>query len=399
MSSEHESLSDTWISWFCTLRGHEFFCEISKEWIEDSFNLYGLRHEIGPRYDECLDLILDRLSHNKGNKLVMQDACVLYGHIHSRFILTTLGLQAMHHKYNMRDFGRCPRFACHSQPVVPIGLSDRVCQEHVKVYCVRCKQVYEPSYPGVQSVDGAFFGTTFAHLFFMSFDHLLPSDASDEFEPRIFGFRIHSSSPLSPRFIATRSSDSGALVCGTVAPDLLSPGGSMKAGVGLGVRFRAGYRGGGSSGGVGGDGGGGGGTLNDGDDGGAGVAAVHAGTRRGRQPDGSPEQRDGWSGGTIEGTGPARRRRLNGETESAGGPTTSPHSRSPLLAAHQLHRPDDDSVQGGRATARDSDCPVWPDAPPPTSEDLAVASSVPLAPPGLSTEPSAPLRVQVKARP
>lgn len=201
MTSEDESMTGTWISWFCTLRGHEFFCEITKEWIEDGFNLYGLRQEIGPRYDDCLSLILDRFSHGAtSDKLVMQDACLLYGHIHSRYILTSCGLQAMKHKFNMQDFGRCPRFMCHSQPVVPIGLSDRVCQEHVKVYCARCKQIYEPVYPGVQSVDGAFFGTTFPHLFFMSFEQLRPKDCDGEnWVPRVYGFRIHGSSQLGPQ--------------------------------------------------------------------------------------------------------------------------------------------------------------------------------------------------------
>ena len=38
--------SGGWISWFCNLEGHEFFCEIDEEYIKDSFNLYGLKQLI-----------------------------------------------------------------------------------------------------------------------------------------------------------------------------------------------------------------------------------------------------------------------------------------------------------------------------------------------------------------
>lgn len=59
-SSSSDDGDETWIQWFCGLEGHESFCEVDRSYIEDGFNLYGLRHWV-PSMNDSLDVILDRV--------------------------------------------------------------------------------------------------------------------------------------------------------------------------------------------------------------------------------------------------------------------------------------------------------------------------------------------------
>ena len=126
--SEGEDEDTSWISWFCNLRGNEFFCEVDEDYVQDDFNLCGLSGLV-PYYDYALDLILDIESSNgkclssflnydyaldlifffivcvcvhlgdmfteEQNELVESAAEMLYGLIHVRYILTSKGMAAM----------------------------------------------------------------------------------------------------------------------------------------------------------------------------------------------------------------------------------------------------------------------------------------------------------------
>lgn len=188
----------SWISWFCNLRGNEFFCEVDDEYIQDDFNLCGLSSQV-PYYDYALDLILDvESSHSdmfteEQNELVESAAEMLYGLIHVRYILTSKGMAAMLEKYRNCDFSRCPRVYCCGQPCLPVGQSDIPRSSTVKIYCPKCEDIYYPRSKYQGNIDGAYFGTTFPHLFLMTYGHLKPQKAVQNYVPRVFGFKIHKS--------------------------------------------------------------------------------------------------------------------------------------------------------------------------------------------------------------
>lgn len=186
----------SWISWFCNLRGNEFFSEVDDDYIQDDFNLCGLSSQV-PYYDYALDLILDvESSHGdmfteEQNELVESAAEMLYGLIHVRYILTSKGMAAMLEKYKNAEFGRCPRVYCCGQPCLPVGQSDIPRQCTAKIYCPKCEDIYSPRSRFQDNLDGAYFGSTFPHLFLMTYGHLKPQKTSQNYVPRVFGFKVH----------------------------------------------------------------------------------------------------------------------------------------------------------------------------------------------------------------
>ncbi|KAF5344137.1 hypothetical protein D9758_008889 [Tetrapyrgos nigripes] len=220
----------TWISWFCSLPGHEYFCEVTEDFIEDDFNLTGLNTMV-PFWKEAMEMVLDVEPDEDASKIpdvsiVESSAEMLYGLVHQRYILTRAGLQAMVDKYEAGIFGSCPRVYCVGCNVVPCGRSDMPGLDTVKLFCPNCNDIYVPPSSRFQGVDGAFFGTTFAHLFFQTYRELAPAPfwkapstssaspgtffnpnphggqkraAGFVYVPRIYGFKVSERAKSGPR--------------------------------------------------------------------------------------------------------------------------------------------------------------------------------------------------------
>ncbi|XP_068645477.1 putative casein kinase II subunit beta-4 isoform X1 [Aristolochia californica] len=193
--SSSEGDDSTWISWFCGLRGNELLCEVDEDYIQDDFNLCGLQGLV-PYYDYALDLILDNDSLSgemdcEDHNDIESAAELLYGLIHARYILTAKGLNAMHEKYKRAGFGRCPRVFCGGQPCLPVGTSDIPSHDYVKIYCPKCEDLYIPRCKYQSNMDGVFIGTTFPHLYLMTYPSAKPAKPVQTYVPRVFGFKLH----------------------------------------------------------------------------------------------------------------------------------------------------------------------------------------------------------------
>lgn len=225
MSQSSSQSPDSWIGTFCNLVGHEYFAEVSEDFIEDDFNLTGLQAQV-PMYKDALEMILDvepsetnssalseeeeeeeeeeddgilgdeldepPANQNGGSRrqsgisangrrhgrtssdtsVIESSAELLYGLIHARYITSRPGIQQMMEKYELSHFGYCPRVYCNGSKVLPVGLTDTPGQQTVKLFCSSCLDVFTPPNSRFQAVDGAFFGTTFPCLFFMSYPEL-----------------------------------------------------------------------------------------------------------------------------------------------------------------------------------------------------------------------------------
>lgn len=73
-----------------------------------------------------------------------------------------------------------------------LGLSDVAGDKLVKIYCPRCMDVYNPATGSEgMNIDGAYFGTGFPHMVFMTRPEYRPSRPKGRHVSKLYGFRVH----------------------------------------------------------------------------------------------------------------------------------------------------------------------------------------------------------------
>lgn len=97
LSSASSYATSTWISWFLSSKGNEYFCEVDEDYILDRFNLTGLNAEV-QHYPQALDLVTDAMEEEMDQETrdhIEAQGRLLYGLVHARYIITSRGLAKM----------------------------------------------------------------------------------------------------------------------------------------------------------------------------------------------------------------------------------------------------------------------------------------------------------------
>lgn len=195
----------SWINEFCSEPENKFFCTIPFSYIGDSFNRTGILDELGDDIDEeeyraCLNLIQDNtikkcpmvLKSDWNYQKIHSYSEIIYGIIHSRYILSKEGLSKVLNRFYLHKYGYCPRVICDQSPVIPVGIDSEIQKNCVKIFCPKCQDVYEPE-PIYREIDGAYFSTTLPHLLLITYPQIQPEiKKREEYTPRIYGFKIKS---------------------------------------------------------------------------------------------------------------------------------------------------------------------------------------------------------------
>jgi casein kinase II subunit beta len=197
MSSGHVS----WVDYFCSESHGRYFVKIESSYLTDNFNFFGLRgktRESPQTFRYAIEAIRgpyippDRRPEDWPPD-VEHAAVHLYGLLHARFLLSHNALSQMYEKYVRGEFPRCPRTCCDCQVCLPFGLSEEVGVSVLRMFCPRCKEVYVSDDRISESIDGAYFGSSWVHLFLQKYERESRAVSRGELKKpkiRLFGFKI-----------------------------------------------------------------------------------------------------------------------------------------------------------------------------------------------------------------
>lgn len=210
-SSSDYSDEESAIEWLLTQPGNQLLVRVDEDYIEDSFNLYGL-NKIIPNFRDTVRLLLTTA---EDAEICLEDDWIgpgyqtvldLYGLIHARYLLTSPGMNKMRRKLQNGVYGVSPYHPM--ERILPIGLSDILRSGPPMGYNIdRGEVVPMPAWG--DRLDGAYFGTSSVSLFLMLNSGLhgpqgwplrgVIQPQQVEFQPRIFGFKVRRSDGSQPK--------------------------------------------------------------------------------------------------------------------------------------------------------------------------------------------------------
>ena len=90
-------------------------------------------------------------------------------------------------------YPKCPRYLCYKCSCFPYGISSKP-GETIRMFCPNCTDIYTLKDENFKYIDGSWFGSAYIHQIFSNYPEIIPKEEPNQFEPRIFGFKIYQKS-------------------------------------------------------------------------------------------------------------------------------------------------------------------------------------------------------------
>lgn len=184
-----------WVDWLISSQFGVYFVEIDPEFLDNTFNVYGIRQKI-PHFKLAWDLIRGPYVSpedypNTWPSTLNDYAIMLYGALHARYLMTAAGMRKMHDKYKSDLFDKCPRTLCKGVRGLPYGEHDDFGKSGMRLFCPSCCNIYRMKNLDGKVLDGSFFGPSWIHTFLTKYRELTPENPPEEFVPRLFGYQLY----------------------------------------------------------------------------------------------------------------------------------------------------------------------------------------------------------------
>lgn len=178
-----EIYDDLWILKFLSKKRNRYLERIPDLFLEDKFNLFGLKEKVKTFEDSYLAILNTKPSKD------FDEESKLYLYIHQRYIFTKMGAENVLDRVISLEYGSCQKHGCDDYPLIPGSISNEFGDSPTMLYCHNCGNLYE-SRSSLRRLDGCAWGTGFPHFLILSYPYHFEKKQSVPYVPKLFGFQI-----------------------------------------------------------------------------------------------------------------------------------------------------------------------------------------------------------------